>query len=98
VTNHRNARRHHAAGKHRRQHHATSRPQARVEAAQRRPATFAASLALALRVPVAAPVAAAGHGFDDIFLLASIALLLFVLGGLMVVRSSARVMRQERPA
>jgi hypothetical protein len=99
ATSHRKAHRRHAAATHRRAHHATSGPQVKVEAAQRRPATFATTLDLALHMPVSAPAAAAAtHGLDDIFLLASIALLLFVFGGLMVVRSSAEVMRRERPA
>jgi hypothetical protein len=91
--------RHHAAAKHRRAHHATSRPQARVETAHRRLARFATTFDLALPMPVSAPAAAAGpHSLDDIFLLASIALVLFALGGFIVVRSSAEVMRWERPA
>jgi hypothetical protein len=70
-----------------------------VEAAQRRPATFATTVDLAWHLPGSAPAAAAaGHGLDDIFLLASIVLVLFVLGGLMMVRSSAEFMRQEGPA
>ena len=95
---HRKARRHHAAAKRRRAHPA-SRPGVKVEAAQRRPATFATTLDVTLPLPVLAPAAAAaGHSIDDIFLLASIVLVLFVLGGLMVVRSSAELMRRERPA
>jgi len=91
--------RHHVAAKHRRAHHATSRPQAKVETAHRRLARFATTLHLALPMPVSAPAAAAGpHSLDDIFLLASIAMVLFALGGLIVVRSSAEVMRRERPA
>jgi hypothetical protein len=99
ATRHQKARRHQAAAKHRRVHHPTHKPQVKVEAAQRVPDTFATTLEVALHLPVSAPAAAAaGHSLDDIFLLASIALVLFVLGGLMVMRSSAEVMRQERPA
>jgi hypothetical protein len=91
--------RRHAAAKHRRAHHATTGPKIRVEAARRHPATFASTLDVALDLPGTAPAdAVADHSLDDIFLLASIALVLFVLGGLMVVRSSAEMMRRERPA
>jgi hypothetical protein len=99
VPAHLKARRRHVAVRHRPAHHATTGPQVKVDAARRHSATFASTLDVALDVPVSAPAAAVnGHSLDDIFLLASIVLVLFVLGGLMMVRSSAEVMRRERPA
>jgi hypothetical protein len=67
-----------------------------VRAARRVPPIFASSLGLALNVPVSL-AADAPHDSSDVLLFAAIALVLFVFGGLMVVRTTAQVLRRERP-
>jgi hypothetical protein len=89
----------HTAATHRRAHQASRSHHVRVEAARRVPALFASTLALALHVagPAHLPSDASGES-GDALLLGAIALLLFVFGGLMMVRATTQVMRRERPA
>jgi hypothetical protein len=72
-------------------------PHVKVDPAPRLSTLFASSLTLALHAPT--PVARVeGGGSGDALALAAIALLLLVVTSLMVVRTSAQVLRRERPA
>jgi hypothetical protein len=91
-------RRHRTAPAHKRVHHrAQPAPRnARPVGVRRLSDLFVASVSPALRTPAPAPDV--GSHSEDALMLASIALLLFVFGGLMVMRTSAHVLRGERPA
>jgi hypothetical protein len=93
------ARPRHTAATHPRANQASGAHHVRVEAARRVPALFASSLALALHVsgPAHLPSDPSDES-GDVLLLGAIALLLFVFGGLMIVRATSQVMRRERPA
>jgi hypothetical protein len=90
--------RRHTGAKHRRAHRAhPARHISRPASARPLPALFVSSLDVALHVPVP-PAGASAHSPGDALVLAAIALLLLVFTGLMVVRTSAQVLRRERPA
>ena len=89
----------HTAATHRRAHQASGAHHLRVKAARRVPSLFAPTLALAVHVPGPAHLPSdASAESGDVLLLGAIALLLFVFGGLMMVRATTQVMRRERPA
>ena len=90
--------RRHTAAKHRRAHRAhPARQIGKSATAPRLSALFGSSVDVALRLP-APPARAAAQGPGDALVLAAVALLLLVFTGLMVVRTSAQVLRRERPA
>jgi hypothetical protein len=89
--------RHRTAPAHRSRHHSRSAPDTSPSPVHKLTALFATSPLPALQLPGPAATAA-DSGSGDALVLASVALLLLVMTGFLVVRASARVLQGERPA
>lgn len=95
---HRRTHHHPAVSKRHKVHDAQTARLQRADPVRPLSTLFVSSLRPALHAPGLAPAAGAQDGPGDALVLASLALLLLVVTGLMTVRTSAQVLRRERPA